>query len=218
VLNIAPRYGGSGQDTWTWMMCDAPTLLYTLLAMGMGADARVQRAVEHLSSLVDDNGWRCAGGREVGKFRGPGRKSDPCPIANVIALKALSLVPDRVYSRATCAGAEMLLSHWQNQGERKFYLFGIGTDFRKLKYPFIWYDILHVVEVLSRFPFVHADSRFGEIMKEITVQADEQGCYTAASIYRAWQGWSFADKKQPSPWLTFLVLRVQKRILQGGIG
>ena len=218
VLNIAQRYGGSGEDAWTWMMCDAPTLLYALLAMGLGYDARVHRAVEHLSSLVDDNGWHCVGGQEVGKFRGPGRKGDPCPIANLLALKALSLVPDRVDSPATRAGAEMLLSHWQNQGGRKFYLFGIGTDYRKLKYPFVWYDILHAVEVLSRFPFVHADARFGEMVQEITTQADEQGRYTATSIYRAWQGWSFADKKHPSPWLTFLVLRIQKRILQGGVG
>jgi hypothetical protein len=91
-------------------------------------------------------------------------------------------------------------------------MFGIGTDFRKLKYPFIWYDILHVVDVLGRFPFVHADSRFCEMVATITAQADEEGRYTASSVYRAWKGWSFADKKKPSPWLTFLVLRIQKRI------
>jgi hypothetical protein len=218
VLNVAQRYGGSGEDTWTWMNCDTPTVLYVLLAMGLEHDARVQRAVEHLSGLVDDNGWRCIGGQEVGKFRGPGRKTDPCPIANVLAMKALSLVPDRLDSPTTRAGAEMLLWHWQNQGERKFYLFGIGTDFRKLKYPFVWYDILHVVEVLSRFPFIYADARFDEMVRGITLQADDQGRYTATSIYRAWQGWSFADKKHPSPWLTFLERRIQKRIGQGGKG
>jgi hypothetical protein len=106
----------------------------------------------------------------------------------------------------------MLLKHWENQRERKLFLFGIGTDFRKLKYPFVWYDILHVVEVLSRFRFVHADSRFQEMVKTITAQADDEGRYTANSMYRAWQGWSFADKKQPSPWLTFLVLRILKRV------
>ncbi len=69
-------------------------------------------------------------------------------------------------------------------------------------------------DALSRFPFVHADSRFQEIVETITAQADEEGRYTAASMYRAWKGWSFADKKKPSPWLTFLVLRAQKRIGQ----
>jgi len=27
-----------------------------------------------------------------------------------------------------------------------------------------------------------------------------------------WKGWSFADKKSPSPWLTLVVLRVLKRL------
>jgi hypothetical protein len=34
-------------------------------------------------------------------------------------------------------------------------------------------------------------------------------------MYRAWKGWSFADKKNPSPWLTFLVLRLQRRVEKG---
>jgi hypothetical protein len=65
--------------------------------------------------------------------------------------------------------------------------------------------------VLSRFPFVHADPRFREMVEAIIEQADEDGCYTATSMYRAWKDWSFASKKNPSPWLTFLVLRVIKR-------
>jgi len=103
-----------------------------------------------------------------------------------------------------------LLWHWEHQTERKIYMFGIGTDFRRLKYPFVWYDILHVADVLSRFPFVRADLRFREMLEAIAAQADD-GRYSADSMYRAWKGWSFADKKSPSPWLTFLVLRVQQR-------
>ena len=210
LVNIPKTFGGTGEDTWTWMLCDAPTLLYALLAMGLENDPRVKRAVDHLVGLVDDNGWRCVAAPELGKFRGPGRKDDPCPIVNVYALKALAQVPELLDSPAARTGAEMLLWHWEHQSERKIYIFGIGTDFRKLKYPFVWYDILHVVDVLSRFPFVHADPRFREMMKTITAQADDNGRYTANSMYRAWKGWSFADKKNPSPWLTFLALRVQK--------
>jgi hypothetical protein len=214
VMNIHERYGGTGEDAWSWMLCDAPTLLRALLAFGLGEDQRVERAVEHLVGLVDDNGWRCVAAPELGKFRGPGRKDDPCPIANVYALKALSQVPRLLDSSATRTGAEMLLWHWEHQSERKIYMFGIGTDFRKLKYPFVWYNILHVVDVLSRFPFVHTDARFQEMVETITAQAGENGRYTASSMYKAWNGWSFADKKNPSPWLTFLVLRIQKRIGQ----
>jgi hypothetical protein len=210
--HVPKAFGGPGEDMWTWMLCDTATLLYALLAMGLGDDPHVQRAVDHLAGLVEDNGWRCVAAPELGKFRGPGRKADPCPIVNVYALKALTQVPELLDSPATRIGAEMLLWHWEHQRERKIYMFGIGTDFRKLKYPFVWYDILHVVDVLSGFPFIHADARFREMVETITAQADEEGRYVANSMYRAWKDWSFADKKNPSPWLTFLVLRIQERM------
>ena len=113
---------------------------------------------------------------------------------------------------AVRAGAEILLWHWEHQAERKLYLFGIGTDYRKLKYPFVWYNVLHVCDVLSQFSFIRTDPRLIEMVEAITVQGDAMGRYTAASMYRAWKEWSFADRKQPSPWLTFLVSRIQGRM------
>jgi hypothetical protein len=213
-VNIAQAFGGTGEDQWTWILCDAPTLLYALLAMGLGADPRVRRAVRHLAGLVDENGWRCVAAPDLGKFRGPGRKGDPCPIANLLALKALARTPDWRDSPATHIGAETLLRHWQQRGQIKPYLFGIGTDFVKLKYPFIWYDILHMAEVLSLFPFARADERFREMVAAVTAQADAEARYTAGSMYQAWKAWSFADKKRPSPWLTFLVERIRRRVTE----
>ncbi|MGB2909468.1 MAG: hypothetical protein WBD56_08905 [Anaerolineales bacterium] len=211
-INIPKAFGGTGEDAWSWVLCDAPTSLYSLLAMRLGSDPHVQNALEHLASLVEENGYRCKASPDLGKFRGPGKKADPCPIANVYALKALSLAVEYLDSTATRAGSEVLLNHWEHRGEYKLYLFGIGTDFRKLKYPYVWYDILHVTEVLSRFPFLREDPRLKEMVSEITLQADEEGRYTPNSMYRAWKGWSFADKKNPSPWLTFLVLRILMRL------
>jgi len=209
LLNISQAYGGSGEDQWTWMACDAPVVLYALLAMGLPAeDARLQRAAAHLEGLATADGWLCSGGPEVGKFRGPGRKSDPCPIANVLALKALSMLPAMQDSPAVQAGAEMLLQHWAAPRGQKYYLFGVGSDFRKLKYPFVWYDLLHVADVMRRLPFIHADQRYQQMTAVIASQADEAGRYTASSMYQSWKGWSFADKKNPSPWLTFLAWRI----------
>ncbi len=211
LVNIPSAFGGCSEDQWTWILCDAPILLYALIAMGLGSDQRVVLAADHLESIVSNNGWRCICSPDLGKFRGPGRKEDPCPIANVYALRALSLLPDRLDGQAVQKGVEMLLWQWEIQKQRKIYLFGIGTDFRKLKYPLVWYDILHVVEVLSRFPFVLHDPRFGEMLEQITCRADEVGRYQATSMYKAWQRWEFADKKSPSPWITFLVTRILQR-------
>lgn len=210
-IKLYKSFGGLDGEHWIWMNCDAPTLLYSLLKLGLENHPQVQTAVSHLSSLVQENGWRCNAAPELGKFRGPGRKDDPCPIANVYALKALAQIPEMIDSEAAHAGVNTLLWHWEHASERKLYMFGLGTDYRKLKYPFIWYDILHVTDVLSQFPFVHSDSRFQEMVTTITEQADENGRFTANSMYMAWKQWSFADKKRPSPWLTFLVERILKR-------
>ncbi|MBN2007032.1 MAG: hypothetical protein JXA21_27020 [Anaerolineae bacterium] len=211
LLNIPKAFGGTNEDIWTWAVCDAPTLLYALLAFGMGEDPRVKTGVAHLAGTVSDNGWRCVTDSGLGKFRGPGRKDDPCPIANVYMLKMLATAPDMGESPAARAGVEMLLEHWGRRGEWRPYLFGVGSDFGKLKYPCVWYDILHVTDVLSRFPFAREDARFREMAQRVAAQAGDQGRYTATSMYRTWAGWSFSDKKQPSPWLTFLALRMLSR-------
>lgn len=211
-LKVSAAFGGDDETQWGWMACDAPTLLYSLVAMGLGQEARIRQAVHHIASLIDENGWHCTVSPAFGKFRGPGRKTDPCPVANVYALKALALLPDWRDSPATRQGTQMLLDHWQHQTETKYYLFGIGTDFRKLKYPFVWYDLLHVTEVLSHFPWVPADPRFKQMVKAVTDQADRDGRYIATSMYQSWKGWSFADKKAPSPWLTLAVYRILRRV------
>ncbi len=210
-----PRFLTKEEDAerWTWMLCDAPSLLYALLSFGYESHPHVERAVAVLLERVDDNGWRCGAASSLPRFSGPGRKLDTCPIATTYALKALSLVPEAVESDAAQAAVTALLDHWEHQTEYKLKMFGIGTDFRKLKYPFVWYDILHVVDVLSRYPAALQDARLEEMVAEIAAQADSGGRYCAGSMYRSWKDWSFADKRNPSPFLTLLVLRIQHRLV-----
>jgi hypothetical protein len=212
VTIVAKAFGGTGEAAWTWMLCDAPTALYALLKWGQGDQPAVRRAVEHLAVLVRDNGWPCASSPALGKFRGPGRKGDPCPYANLVALQALALVLQSHATPAVRAGVEMLLSHWERQTESRPYLFGIGGDFRKLKYPLIWYDILHVTDVLSRFPFARQDPRLQAMVKVILDKGDSQGRFTPESAWQAWKDWDFGQKRGPSPTLTLQVLRMAKRM------
>jgi hypothetical protein len=207
-----PRFLTKEPDSqgWGWVLCDAPTLLYSLLAFGVRS-AAVDAAVAALVERVDDNGWRCGAASSLPRFSGPGRRGDTCPLATIAALKVLSLLPDHHGSPAVAAGIEAILGHWEHQRAYKLKMFGIGTDFRKLKYPFVWYDILHVADILSRFPADRRDSRFAGMVGELVAQADENGRYRAGSMYQAWKEWSFSDKKHPSPWLTTLVLRIQAR-------
>jgi hypothetical protein len=89
----------------------------------------------------------------------------------------------------------MLLDHWENQTERKMYLFGVGSTYKRLKYPLIWYDLLHVLNVLSQLPFTHDDARFKEMVQVLVGAQDEDGKFKAGSA-----------------WITFLALRILKRV------
>lgn len=213
VMNIHPRYGGKGQDEWVWMLCDAPLTLYALVKFGLQDDALIQTAVEHMSGLVRENGWPCVVSEKAGSFRGPGKKGDPCPFANLVMLKVLAEFDEWQDSEATRLGVEAALTLWEERSERHPYLFYMGTDFSKLKAPLIWYDILHVTDVLTRFPWALSDKRLLEMVGNIQAKADPDGRYTPESIWMAWKGWDFGQKKESSPWLTFLVWRMLNRII-----
>lgn len=202
--NISPSYGGTGQNQWTWMLCDAPLIFYSLIKMGL-QDPRIKTAVNFLVGLNSEVGWKCVVSPDLGKFHGPGRKSDPCPYATLLMLKLLALFPEWNESDICKAGAETLLSLWEQRKERRPYMFAMGSTFVKLKAPLIWYDILHVVHVLTQFEWLKKDHRLKEMIELIKSKADKQGHYTAESVYKAWSAWEFGQKKVPSRWITVLV-------------
>ncbi len=207
-ITIPKAFGGSGKPDWSWMACDAPLLLDALIGLGLGEDERVAKATNHLAGLMGTSGCRCQS--SFPNMNGPGRKTDPCPYATLLTLRALSRGP-RADSSATRTGTETLLDHWRKQKDVKLRMFGIGTDFRKLKYPYIWYDLLHVVEVLSRFEWVHADPAFREMLEILEGKADADGFYQPESVWMAWRGADFAQKRCPSGTLTLAAWRARRR-------
>jgi hypothetical protein len=212
LMNIPAHFGGSGKDEWAWALCDTPIILAALLQMGMGADPRVKAASEHLNALVRENGWPCAVSPELGNFRGPGRKDDPCPFATLAMLKVLAQTPELRGSQSAKIGVETLLSLWAESEQRHPYMFFMGTDFRKLKAPLFWYDILHALDVLRQFEWAWKDQRFQEMINVVASKADADGRFIPESVWTAWKDWDFGQKKTPSRGLTFFVQRILKRV------
>ncbi len=217
-VKMSPRFTGMEGEFLTWAICDAPVVLYSLATLGADDEPMLRRAAElrraavHIAGTVRENGFPCVAGWSE-TFHGPGRRDDPCPYANLLAVKALAACPFDFPGRdeAIRAGVEMLLSHWENQTGRKIFLFGIGGDFRKPKFPFVWYDILHVLDVLSRVEAARGDERYRAMLGELLDQADEEGRFTPTSMYVAYKGWDFANKKEPSPAITLLAWRIAMR-------
>jgi hypothetical protein len=71
---------------------------------------------------------------------------------------------------------------------------------------------LHVLDVLSGFSWLKDDPRLIEMANLVKSKADSEGKFTPESEWEAWKGWDFGQKKQPSRWLTFLVLQTLRRI------
>lgn len=212
TANVPKRFGGSGTDTWAWALCDAPIIVYSLAKLGYRDDPRVQKAAAYLAGLASPNGYHCIVSKELGSFHGPGRKDDPCPYATLVMLKMLSQFPQYRNSEAAHDGAECLLNLWHNSLSLHPYIFYMGTDFRKLKAPFIWYDVLHVLDVLSQFSWLKSDPRLLDMASLVQSKMDIQGRFMPESVWQPWKDWDFGQKKQPSQWLTFLALRTLRRI------
>jgi hypothetical protein len=210
-MQISSHYGGNGEELFAWALCDAPLLLYAASKLGFEKQ-ELEKGVGYLASLHKENGWPCIVSKELGNFRGPGKKDDPCPYATLIMLKLLSLPAFSTEKTVASLGRESLLNLWEQSKTKHPYMFYMGTDFRKLKAPFVWYDILHVLEVLSLSSEVFPDKRFLEMLALVNAKADEKGLFTPESIWTAYKGWDFGQKKEPSQWLTFLIYRINRRV------
>ncbi len=212
LTNIPKHFGGSGEDSFGWCLCDAPLLLYALNKAGCDYENHIKQGVDHLVGFYEDCGFPCTVSPELGKFRGPGRKGDICPYASLIMLKLMSGIPEYRDSGVSENTAMALLSLWENSLERHPYMFYMGTDFRKLKAPAIWYDLVSVVDVLSNFEVAKADARFIEMLNLIKSKQDENGLFTPEAVFQKFKGWDFGQKKNPSPYLTYLCYRIFGRV------
>jgi hypothetical protein len=209
---IPKAFGGSGKVENSWVLCDAPVVLHSLARMGYRDEPKIRKGMETLAKLARENGWPCAAAPARGRFRGPGRKEDPCPLANLLMLKLLTEERTIAKSAAARSGLEGALTLWASRKKRKPYLFGMGTDFGKLKAPFVWYDLLHALEILSRYGAARKDARFKQMVRLLESKADSGGRFRPESVWMAWKEWEFGNKKEPSRWITLLAHGILQRV------
>jgi hypothetical protein len=206
---INKAYGGSGEIEKAWALCDAPNTLYAMLKM-LVKDKRIDSAVHNLADKIDDFGYGCHVSESLGKWRGPGKKADPCPYATLVMLKLL-IIYGKGFDKEIDICSTVLLDLWENSKTKHPYIFYMGNDFQKLKVPFIWYDLMHVVDVLSQVPKNRNDSRLLEMFNVIKKKETNEG-YIPESIYMPWKEWDFGQKKIVSDWLTLCALQIENRL------
>lgn len=94
---------------------------------------------------------------------------------------------------------------------KSMYYFGRSKRFWSFKYPYIWYNALYIGDVLSRFEAFKDEPVLKDVVSWIIESQDDEGKFVPTSMFRPYKEWDFANKKEPSPWMTFLSYRILKR-------
>jgi hypothetical protein len=200
-ISVPVAFGGSGLANEDWLICDFPVILYALLRMAPG-DARLEPAVDKLLSLGDGEYYPCCG--SIAKFKGPGPRNGMCPYANLLVARALAAHDSGKLSSQAMKAAQAVLRLWSERKEKKPFMFGMGTDFKKIKFPMVWFNLLHVVSGLREIGGIAQDERFTELASLLAGKFDPDGKLGAESVYLCYKDQEWGSKKGPSRLLTIL--------------
>ena len=211
LINIPKHFGGSGEAMMTWVMSDAPVVIYSAIRLNNGINEQIKKAVDSIVNIISENGWHCIASKDLGKFRGPGRVNDPCPYATMFSLKMLGLTEKDEYIKEKQTAIASIFDLWERRKETKPYLFGMGTDFKKLKLPFVWYDVLNMVDTLSLYDDIRQEKYFNEMLDIILEKETAEG-FIPESIYLKSKAWDFGQKKVSSEYMNAVVERIKKRV------
>ena len=107
-MTYPEHFGGTGVETWAWALCDAPILLRARVRFGGASEPLVRRGIRSLVALSEPFGWPCRVAPELGSFRGPGKKTDPCPFATLILLELLAALREEAPAETVRRLAERL--------------------------------------------------------------------------------------------------------------
>lgn len=207
------------EPVWGSLPCDTHLIADVLARFGRGDTPVVEQAVERIvSDLIDTNqgrGWTCIPDPAVG-FRGPGRKGDVCPQVTVEALRLLARLDLR--PPGLDDALHTVLAVWSNRGAERPYMFGHGSRFKVVKWPPLWYGAHRVLDALGRYDWRGAAGPERGAVAELVAclvayNVASDGTVTPRSVYRGFEGFSFGQKKRPSPVATALLATVVNRFV-----
>jgi len=193
-------------DEWHALPCDSPLITYILISLGVD-NRQIKNTIEQFKDHWEtEPGWFCHFFFVENQFK---KLQIGCPIAGLMALEVFSQVPELKESQYAKNAFAPLKFHKEHG--KSLYYFGRSKKFWTLKYPFVWYNALYLAEVLSRFDFLKKEPLVKELVQWIEASQDENGRFKPTSMYMPYKSWDFSNKKEPSPWMTFLCCRILKR-------
>lgn len=192
-------------DEWHAMPCDSPLITSVLLEAGVN-DNRLDKSISLIQKRWSDpNGWFCHFFFVEGQFK---KMQIGCPMAGLLALHLFSRTAMTVPKDIILNAFAPLDFHFKSG--KSLYFFGRSKKFWTLKYPFVWYNALYLADVLTRFEILKTKPMIKELIDWLLSQQNDEGRFKPTSMFMTYKGWDFANKKEPSPWMTMLCCRILK--------
>lgn len=193
-------------DVWHISPCNSPLITTALIDLGVKNEL-VNNSIEELKNRwTSKEGWFCNFFFVKSQFK---KLQIGCPIAGLQALEIFSKVPELKESEYAKFAFEPIKFH--KEYGKTLYYFGRSKKFWTFKYPFIWYNALYLADVLSRFDFLKNEPVVKELIDWILESQDSEGKFKPTSVFMNYKGWDFSNKKEASPWITFLCYRILKQ-------
>ena len=196
------------------LLCDTNIVTDVLLRFGREDERDLRRALGRmavdLANTPQGRAWQCVPEQRT-LFRMPGRGADVCPQVTLEGLRAFShLRPEERPARVTEA-ARTPLEIWRRRTDERPYGFGHGYQFKSVKWPNFWYDVLWVLETVGRYPEIWSGPRARAEDRHsiaelaaclIAYNFSPDGTVTPRRAYRGFEHFSFGQKRYPSPFAT----------------
>lgn len=199
-----PKKQSSGE--WNALPCDSPIISSTLYRLG-DRSKELLRSIDLLKSKwSSDSGWFCHLFFVESQYK---KLGVGCPMAGLQMLELLSILPDKSEDIYINRVFEPIKYH--KDCGRSLYYFGRSKKFWSFKYPFVWYNSLYMGDVITRFNVLKNSEVTKEIISWILESQDDRGQFRPTSMFRAYKGWEFSNKKQESSWITYLCCRILKQ-------
>jgi hypothetical protein len=193
-------------DVWHISPCNSPIITDALIKSGV-QNEKVNKAIDELKCRwIDKKGWFCHFFFVESQFK---KLQIGCPIAGIMALDIFSKIPDIKESKYSGFAFEPIKFH-KDFGKTLYY-FGRSKKFWTFKYPFVWYNALYLADVLTRFDFLKKEPVVKELIDWIIISQTDDGKFRPTSVFMNYKGWDFSNKKEPSPWITYLCYRILKQ-------
>lgn len=176
--------------------CYTAEAVRTACRFGLAEQPEIRRTLQYLlDSTHDTGGWRCSFTR-FGK--GPETRCGS-PGATLYALDALRFLGPAPHAGEPLDQAvELLLDHWDARTPLGPCHHGIGTQFMRVEYPFVRYNLFYYVYVLSFFARAHLDPRFHAALEALEASLTADGRIRVEHPHRGLKGLAFCARGEPS--------------------